>query len=155
MKVKTIEDLLEEIALFRDIEPSHRALVAGCGRNKSFQDGALLMKEGEDANEFFVVRKGKVLLTIHAPERGEIPVETLDEGEIIGLSWLFPPYKVQFDALAIGAVSTIAFDAACLRGKCDRDPAMGYALMKQFAHVMTSRLQATRFRMLDVYGSPR
>jgi CRP/FNR family cyclic AMP-dependent transcriptional regulator len=100
-----------------------------------------------------VIRKGKVLLLIHVPGRGELAVETLDTGEIVGLSWLFPPYKVQFDARAIGTVHTIAFDGACLRGKCDKDPVMGYALMKRFAQIMTSRLQATRLRMLDVYGS--
>ncbi len=152
--MKTIEDLVAEQSLFRDINPLHRELIAGCGRNKAFQDGQLLMKEGDDANEFFVIRRGKVLLTISTPGRGEAPVETLEAGEIVGLSWLFPPYKVQFDARAIGAVFTISFDGACLRGKCERDPAMGYELMKRFAQIMTSRLQATRLRMLDVYGSP-
>ena len=152
--MKTIEDEVAEQSVFQGIDPSHRALIAGCGHNRAFQDGAMLMKEGEDANEFFVIRRGKVLLSLHAPERGEVSVETLDAGEIVGLSWLFPPYKVQFDARAVGPVFTISFDGACLRGKCDRDPVMGYELMKRFAHIMTSRLQATRLRMLDVYGSP-
>jgi len=151
--MKTIQDLIAEHAIFRDIEPSRHALIAGCGRNRPFVNGEMLMKEGDDANEFFVIRKGKVLLSIHVPGRGDLAVETLDAGEIVGLSWLFPPYKVQFDARAIGTVRTIAFDGACLRGKCDRDPVMGYALMKRFAQVMTSRLQATRLRMLDVYAS--
>lgn len=153
--MKTIDDLIKDLAIFRDIEPAHRSLIAGCGRNRPFVNGEMLMKEGDDANEFFVIRKGRVVLSIHSPERGEMAVETLDEGEIVGLSWLFPPYKVQFDARAMGTVHTIAFDGACLRGKCETDPAMGYGLMKRFAQIMTSRLQATRLRMLDVYGSAR
>ena len=151
--MKTIQDLMAEHAIFRDIEPSYRALIAGCGRNRPFVNGEMLMTEGEDANEFFVIRKGKVLLSIHIPGRGELAVETLDAGEIVGLSWLFPPYTVRFSARAVGSVHTIAFDGACLRGKCDTDPVMGYALVKRFAQVMTSRLQATRLRMLDIYGS--
>ena len=152
--MKTIEDEVAEQPVFQGMDPPHRALISGCGRKRAFQDGALLMKEGEEANEFFVIRRGKVLLSIHAPERGEVALETLDAGEIVGLSWLFPPYRVQFDARAVGPVFTISFDAACLRGKCEQDPAMGYELMKRFARIMTARLQATRLRMLDVYGSP-
>ncbi len=152
--MKTIADEVAEQAVFQGIDPAYRELIAGCGQNRSFRDGAFLMREGEDANEFFVIRRGKVALSTHAPERGEVAVETLDAGEIVGLSWLFPPYKVHFDARAVGTVFTLSFDGACLRGKCDRDPVMGYELMKRFARIMTSRLQATRLRMLDLYGSP-
>lgn len=151
--MKTIEDLVAEHEIFRGIAPTEQALIAGCGRNQVFADGEMLMNEGDDANVFFAIRKGKVALSIHVSHRGEVLVETLDAGEIVGLSWLFPPYKVRFSARAIGTVHTIAFDGACLRGKCERDPAMGYELMKRFAQVMTARLQATRLRMLDVYGT--
>ncbi|MCC6472467.1 MAG: cyclic nucleotide-binding domain-containing protein [Burkholderiales bacterium] len=152
--MKTIEDLVTEHAAFRDLDAAQRALVAGCGRNRSFRDGEVLMREGEDANEFFAIRKGRVRLSVHLPERGETVIETLQEGEIVGLSWLFPPYKVRFDARAIGTVHTISFDGKCLRGKCDADPRLGYTLMKSFAGIMTSRLQSTRLRMLDVFGAP-
>ena len=50
-------------------------------------------------------------------------------------------------------VSVVAFDASCLRGKCDEDPALGYALMQRVAQVMYRRLQAARVRLLDLYGA--
>jgi CRP/FNR family cyclic AMP-dependent transcriptional regulator len=150
--IKTIEDLVSEHPMFRELDPSHRALIAGCGRNRSFEDGEFLMREGDSADEFFAVRHGTVTLYLPDPRHGELAIESLGPGQIVGLSWLFPPYRVQFDARAVGPVNTICFDGACLRGKCDADPAFGYALMKRLAATMTHRLQATRMQLLDVYG---
>ena len=74
-------------------------------------------------------------------------------GDILGWSWLFPPYRTMFDARALGVVRTLAFDAACLRGKCEQDHTLGYELLGRFAPVMLGRLQATRLQLMDVYGS--
>jgi hypothetical protein len=71
---------------------------------------------------------------------------------VIGWSWLFAPHRWNFDARALSQVRATAFDGACLRGKCEEDPAFGYDLMKRFARVMTERLQWTRLRLLDIYG---
>lgn len=150
--IKTIEDLVSEHSMFRELDSEHRALVAGCGRNRSFADGEFLMREGDSADEFFAIRQGTVTLYLADPERGEIAIGSLGPGQIVGLSWLFPPYRVQYDARAVGPVNTICFDGACLRGKCDADPQFGYALMKRLAATMTHRLQAARMQLLDVYG---
>ena len=74
---------------------------------------------------------------------------------MVGWSWLFPPYRWHFDARALSHVRATAFDGACLRGKCEDDPALGYDLMKRFAQVLIERLQWTRLRLLDVYGERR
>ena len=110
------------------------------------------MTENEQANTFFALRHGTVALETYVPQRGAVTIETLHGGDILGWSWLFPPYRTMFDARALGVVRTIAFDAACLRGKCEQDAQLGYTLMQRFAEVMVERLQATRLRLLDVYG---
>ena len=79
-------------------------------------------------------------------------VETVHDGDLLGWSWLVPPYRTVFDARALDTVHAIAFDGACLRGKLENDPALGYDLMKLFATVIVERLQNTRIRLLDVYG---
>ena len=79
-------------------------------------------------------------------------IETIEAGEVIGWSWLFPPYRWHFDARALTSVRATGFDGACLRAKCDDDPALGYDLMSRFAQVLIERLQWTRLRLLDVYG---
>ena len=67
---------------------------------------------------------------------------------------MLPPYRWAFDLRATEPTRAIVFDGACLRGKCDADPALGYALMQRFAGMILDRLQATRLQLLDVYGNP-
>jgi CRP/FNR family cyclic AMP-dependent transcriptional regulator len=150
--VQTIEQLLAEAKAFNGMESGHLELIAGCAQNKTFREGEYLMREGELANSFYVVRLGRVALEIFVPQRGGVVIETVEGGDLVGWSWLMPPYKVHLDARAVGDVHVVAFDAACLRGKADEDPELGYELMRRFIPVIVERLQATRVRMLDVYG---
>jgi CRP-like cAMP-binding protein len=93
-----------------------------------------------------------VALETFVPTRGAVTIETLDPGEVVGWSWLFPPHRWHFDARALSLVRATIFDGACLRGKCEADPQLGYDLMSRFAQVVVERLQQTRQRLLDVYG---
>ena len=150
---KDIEALLTEHPFFKDITTSHRALIAGCGKNVGFNTGELLARTGEPANAFFAIRHGRMSIELHSPERGPLILQTLEAGDIVGWSWLFPPYHWKFDVRAVEQVRAISFDGACLRGKCERDPAMGYEFMKRFAQVFMERLEATRLQLLDLYGN--
>ena len=86
------------------------------------------------------------------PGRGAVVVETLHDGDVLGWSWLVPPYRTAFDARALGTTARDRLDGACLRGKCEADPALGYDLLKLLAAVFAERLQDTRLRLLDLYG---
>jgi CRP-like cAMP-binding protein len=150
--VQTIEQLLAEAKAFNGMSEEHLALIAGCAQNTTFEDGAYLMREGDPANSFYVIRHGRVALEIFVPERGAVTIETIDDGDLLGWSWLVPPFRTELDARAVGNARTVAFDAACLRRKSDADPILGYELMRRFIPVIAERLHATRVRMLDVYG---
>jgi CRP/FNR family transcriptional regulator, cyclic AMP receptor protein len=150
--MQTIEELLAEAKAFNGMSQEHLALIAGCAQNKVFQDGEYLMREGDPADSFHVVRLGRVALEIFVPQRGAVVLETVEDGDLVGWSWLTPPFRVHLDARAVGSAHVVAFDAACLRGKADEDPVLGYELMRRFIPVIVERLQATRIRMLDVYG---
>ncbi len=150
--METISDLLQRHPFFRGLAPDHLALIAGCGRNVHVAAGAYLLREGEQADQFFAIRAGTVALESYVPSRGAVTLETLGEGDILGWSWLFPPHVSQFDGRAQEDVRAMSFDGACLRTKCEADPALGYDLMKRLARLVSSRLTATRRQVLDVYG---
>src|SRR5262245_43450434 len=133
--------------------PAYRALIAGCGKNVRFEAGELLSKAEHPANEFFAIRHGRVSVELHSNERGPLILQTLEAGDVVGWSWLFPPYHWKFDVRALEQVRAINFDGECLRGKCERDPVMGYDFMKRFARVFMERLEATRLQLLDLYGN--
>jgi CRP-like cAMP-binding protein len=150
--METIEGTIQGVPLFEGLTPDELALIAGCGSNVRFREGDLLFREGDDASTFYLVRHGTVALEMFVPGRGPVTIETLDAGEVVGWSWLFPPHRWHFDARALSLVRATSFDGACLRGKCESDPRLGYDLMSRFAQVMIDRLQWTRLRLLDVYG---
>ena len=130
--METIEDLLHEVPAFGGLDPAVLELIAGCGSNVHFEQGVVLFREGDPADTFYVVRHGSVALETYVPARGPAMIETLEAGEVVGWSWLFPPYRWHFDARALDLVRAVTFDAACLRGKSDGDPVLGYELLKRF-----------------------
>jgi CRP/FNR family cyclic AMP-dependent transcriptional regulator len=150
--METLEPLLREHGFFRGLDDAHVALLVGCSTNVRFAPGEFLLREGDPAERFFLIRHGHVAIEVPAPAGGSITVQTVGEDEVVGFSWLFEPYRWEFDARALEPTTAIALDGVCLRAKCDEDPRLGYDLMKRFARVMVSRLQATRLQLLDVYG---
>jgi CRP-like cAMP-binding protein len=150
--VRTIEQLLEAAPALEALGAEHRATLVGCASNCVFTPGERIMREGDPADAFYVIREGAVALETDVPGRGAVVLQTLHDGELLGWSWLVPPYRTAFDARSLGTTHAIALDGACLRGKCDADPALGYALLKILSTVFVHRLQDTRLRLLDLYG---
>jgi CRP/FNR family transcriptional regulator, cyclic AMP receptor protein len=150
--LRNLDGLIAEHPLFAGFLAEHLALIAGCGRNMRFHGGEFLCRAGLPAEQFFLVRSGKVALEIEVPGRGPFRLSTAGAGDVVGWSWLIPPYQWQFDARVLEDGSAIQFDGACLRGKCDADPVLGYALMKAFAGLLVRRHMETRLQLIDVYG---
>ena len=153
--MRTLEDLITAAPTFAGLSEEHLSLIAGCAANEHFAAGAQLFREGTPADQFFLIREGAVALEVDALARGTIVIETLHQNDVVGWSWLFEPYRWQFDARASGPTRVVAFDGACLRGKCEADHELGYQLMRRFAASLIERLQATRLQLLDVYGHGR
>ena len=128
-------------------------MLAGCASNVQLQGGRADHAAWRSGRRLLPVRHGSAALETYVPARGPVTIETLEAGEVLGWSWLFPPYRWHLDARALTTVRATAFDGACLRGKCQSDPALGYELMSRFAQVMIERLQWTRLRLIDVYGT--
>lgn len=151
--MQTLEPILEQHPFFRDLDPAHRQFIVECAANVRFQAGEYLCHEGEAANQFYLIRHGMVALQIFVPGRGPNTFLTVKAGEVLGWSWLFPPYRWQFDVQAVELTRAIAFDGQCLRTKCETDHDLGYALMQRCARIMTQRLHAARLQLLDFYGA--
>jgi CRP/FNR family transcriptional regulator, cyclic AMP receptor protein len=119
-----------------------------------FEPEHVVFREGEAADQFYLVREGLIAVQVLVPHRGFVTVETVNEGEVLGWSWLFPPYRWHFSARTLQPTRALAFDGLCLRGKCEEDHDLGYELMKRFSRITAERLQATRLQLLDLYGAP-
>ncbi|MEW6731355.1 MAG: cyclic nucleotide-binding domain-containing protein [Acidobacteriota bacterium] len=150
--MNTLEPILVEHPLLKDLDTSYLQFIIGCARNVRFKAGDYLFREGEQADKFYLIREGRVSLDIYSPNAGPITIQTLGNGEVLGWSWLVPPYRWYFDAQAVEATRAFELDGKCLREKCEANSNLGYELMKRFAQIIAQRLQATRMQLLDVYG---
>ena len=151
--MQTMEEVLSSHPFFAGLNADAMRLIAGCASNVHFAEGEFLFEEGHEANQFWVIRRGRVAMQMESPGQGAIVTDTMDEGEVVGWSWLVPPYRFFADGRAVTPVSATALDGACLRGKCEADPELGYQLLKRVTSVMYQRLQSTRIRLLDLYGT--
>ena len=146
-----LERIVREHPFFSGMKEEFLELISGCAKNVRFEAGQYMFNEGQPADQFYLLRSGRVAIQISAPER-TLTVQTVGEDEIVGASWLVPPYRWGFDAKALELSRAIAMDAACLRGKCEGDHDLGYEMMKRFMPILIQRLHATRLQILDVYG---
>ncbi|SYZ73088.1 Transcriptional regulator, Crp/Fnr family [Candidatus Zixiibacteriota bacterium] len=150
--METLEPLLAGHPFLKGMDLAHIKLLVGCATNAVYKPGEFIFREGEDANHFYIVREGKVSVETFAPVRGPIPIHTIGKGEVLGWSWLLPPYHWHFDARAFELTRVIALDGECLRKKCDDDLKLGYELFKRFAVVIAERLEGCRLQLIDMYG---
>ena len=140
--------VVREHSFFAGINESFTDLIAGCAKNVRFEAGQYLFRAGEPADQFYLLRQGRVELNL-STSQGEMTIQTLGEDEVVGASWLVPPYRWGFDAQALDLVRAISLDATCLRGKCEADHDLGYEMMKRFMPILIHRLQATRLQLFD------
>ena len=148
-----VEGLVASHPLFAGLPEDVTSEIAACSKNVAFVPGELMLVEGRPADTLFLVRRGRVAIEVHASDRGTLVIETVEAGGAVGWSWLFPPYRWHFDARALGPVGAVAIDATCLRAKVDADDEFGRLLVTRIAGVLLERLQATRLRLLDLYGA--
>jgi len=154
MTIKTLEGIIGEHPFFKDLDERYLKLVAGCAKNVRFVEGETIFREGDEADQFYFIREGLVAVELMVPQRGFSTLQTVGEGDVLGWSWLMPPYRWRFGARALQPTRAMAFDGKCLRGKCEEDHDLGYELLKRFTFVVTERLEATRLQLLDLYGTP-
>ncbi len=149
----TARALLEGHAFFAGLPERAIDLAAQHADPRKFGPGEVLFEEGGSAELMFLITRGHVAIEIHAPNRGPIVVETLSPGHVVGLSWVAEPFRYRFDARAIDEVEGVVVDSAPLRVALAADPEIGYPFLERLSAVILERLQATRVRLLDLYGS--
>jgi CRP-like cAMP-binding protein len=153
--METLRRILEGHSFFEGLSPEHLDLLVSCASNVRFEAGSYIFRQGEEANQFYLLRHGRVAVEVFAPQCPPIVVETLDADDILGWSWLVAPYYWRFDARAVELTRAIALDGKCLRRKCEENHELGYVLLKRFVPIIEHRLQATRMQLLDVYAAHR
>jgi CRP-like cAMP-binding protein len=134
--------------------PAHRAeRLAEMAEQVSFPADCHIFEEGRPAPKFWLITAGQVALDALVPGRGRVAIERLGRGDLLGLSWLQPPYQWQYGAVTTQPLHALEFDAARVRACCAEDNELGYDLLTRVAAVSAQRLHATRARLLDAWAA--
>jgi len=150
--MENFEKIMAECRALADLHPRHIEILKEHARTVSFKPQEFIHRKGENADEFYIITKGKVALEVYSARRGPLIVQTISEGEILGWSWLIPPCDWRVNAHAVEQTEVIQFDGKALRERCENDPELGYQLLKRFARIADRRLEATMLQLIDIYG---
>ncbi|WP_067857055.1 Crp/Fnr family transcriptional regulator [Nocardia shimofusensis] len=148
---------VDELAAFprlASLSRANLAVLAAIGREVSFPAGQRVLVEGQPADRCWLIRTGRILLDARVPGRGDVVIQSLGSGDLLGWSWLVPPQQWHFGARAAERVEAVEFDAARLLDAARTDPEFGFALTSMLFAALLDRLQATRARLLDLYRNP-
>lgn len=151
--IHSLESIIRDHAFFQGLGEKHIEFITGCARNARFEEYQYIFHEGDPAERFYFIREGLVSIELTIPHRGPTTLQTVRDGDVLGWSWLTPPYRWHFDARTLRPTHVLDFDGECLRQKCEKDHDLGYEVLKRFASVVTERLDAARLQLLDLYGS--
>lgn len=150
--MKKMIDIISEHSFFKDLSPDNLTFIAGCGKNILFKEGEMIANPGDIANSFYLIREGKVSISLENVHGKQFIFQTLGKNDILGLAWLIPPYRWTVSASSVETTHAIALDGECLRKKCEEDPNLGYKLMKHLTQILVTREESAMLHLLDVYG---
>jgi len=114
-----------------------------------FQADELIFRQGDPANRFYLILDGTVSLEARSGDGWKTLLQEIGAGDVLGWSWLFPPYFWNFDARAVTSVKAVFFYGTRLRERCEEDHHLGYELMKRMANIVVERLQNARRRLVQ------
>jgi CRP/FNR family cyclic AMP-dependent transcriptional regulator len=146
--VKDLQPILRAHPFFADMSPAHIEKLAGCAANARFAPGELMTRANDLADKCYIIREGRVALEVVPPGRGAIIIQTLADGDVLGWSWMFPPYTWNLNARPMEDVRAIVLDGRCLRASMEQDHDFGYTLHVRFARLMLERIRSLREQLV-------
>lgn len=147
--------MTKAIKLLTALSPAHRARLMELAREVSFPEDTRIFEAGGHADRFWVIRSGAVSLDQRLNPIQRVTVAGLGAGDLLGWSWLFPPYKWDFGAEAFSPVRAYEFEGAPVFAMCEQDPALGFSLIRNIAEILAHRLEMTRSQLMEQYSLHR
>lgn len=145
---------LAAFPVFAQLPEAELELISSTARTVRFAARQRLFSEGQPAQGCWLIEDGRVALDMAVPGRGQVVLQTLGPGDVLGWSWLAPPYRWHYGATSVLPTTATELDTTQLRALAEQDPRFGYTLVLTLFETVLQRLQATRARLLDLYGSP-
>jgi CRP-like cAMP-binding protein len=154
MSKQSIVDYLSTHAFFSNMDSDYVKFLSSSVTELQMKEGEVLFQYGKRADKFYLLRKGQVSIQVPALMGPTLDIQTISDDQILGWSWLMPPYRWSFQARALEDSDVLEFDGSAILARCEEDPKFGYELFKRFAALMSERLDAARQKMMDQWNPP-
>ncbi len=149
----SLEETLAAHPFLAGLSPHHLQLIVPCASLVSLPADQTIFTEGDQARQLYLLRSGRVALSIHRPRRGQRTIYTLGAGDVLGMGWLDLPQQWFFDARTLEVTRAIALEADCLARLSEAQPELGYELLQRFVRVLLGKIKLLKLQLVDFYGS--
>ena len=149
MSNQSITEYLSAHEFFSEFSDDDLKFLCECSSMREIKKGQILFLQGEHADRFYVIRKGRISLQMPAIMGPTLEIQSVDEGQILGWSWLISPYQWNFQTKAEEDSELLQFDGTAILARCEQEPKFGYELLKKFAALMSVGLNAPRQKMMN------
>jgi len=154
MSKQPIGAYLSSHAFFHELDDRFLKILSNSSAVLEIKKGDVLFHQGERADKFYLLRNGQVSVQVPALVGPTLEIQALSKDQILGWSWLIPPYRWHFQARAVEDSELLEFDGSAILVHCEKDPKFGYELLKRFAGLMSERLDAAREKIMDQWDPP-
>lgn len=152
MNDQSIAEYLSSHEFFFGLNDNFLQFLCECASEFAIKKGQILFQQGENADKFYIVRSGRISIQIPAIIGPNLEIQTLGKDQVLGWSWLIPPFKWNFQAMPEEDSELIMFDGATILERCEQEPRFGYELLKKFSALMSIRLDAARQKMMGEWN---
>lgn len=150
--METLEKLVASHPFCKDMKAEHIKILSELATQVHFEAEKMVLREGESADQFYLVFQGKATIEVYSPNRGPIKLQNVIGGDVLGWSCMIAPYQWRFDARTLENTDAVLIDAKKMREVCENNRDFGYEILKRITPILVKRLQMTRMQLLDIYG---
>jgi CRP/FNR family cyclic AMP-dependent transcriptional regulator len=133
-------ETLAQADLFGAFSPDALDRLLDAADEHALRRNDVLFHEGDDANELFVVRSGRVAMGTRSPDGRDSVLKIMESGDLFGEMPLFDGFGRSADARALEASTALAIPYRVVRAELDADPKLLWAVVD---------LLSRRLRMID------
>lgn len=124
-----LDDFLQTVSLFKDLDKKHRNQIAKTVFARSFSPGETIVREGEPGVGVFMIRSGKVEVSKESGDEPEV-LNTLGKGDVFGEIALLTDLPRTATVRAVEQTELLGLTAWNFRAELQKSPDLAYQLLR-------------------------
>ncbi len=147
-----IEDL-KKINFMTDLQDDVLEKVIAVAQIETFNEEAILIRQGQNLNLIYMVVSGKVFLNCRAASGGSLTLDEVGSGQTFGLSSLLVNSPSTYTAICAEDSRVITVSSAQLLQVFESDYASGFLFMQEVVEKFKDRMGRYTQQFMEVLSS--